>query len=224
MGHGNLFAHMHIVSTGTHLLGQEYPQSHLQNWINTGTRERKVTVAKRGNAIETVWATRRQDGFKSYLLKTKCWLCWNKCGREAQGCALCSTCSSALSPSFFQWNVLPPEGTKQSIAPRLEVGAYECLPTVYQNVVWLDLVETITGAVNSWMPQLCHVQKTLCSSGPPQSVALIIFLPLPPQRPLDSGVMVYVIWMFHLWLSTPQLCLSSILWPVVIFLPTVHWF
>lgn len=72
MGHGNLFAHMHIVSTGTHLLGQEYLQSHLQNWINTGTLERKVTVAKLESAIETVGATRRQDGFKSYLLKTKC--------------------------------------------------------------------------------------------------------------------------------------------------------
>lgn len=52
MGHGNLFAHMHIVSTGTHLQDQEYPQSHLQNWINTGARERKVTVAKLGSAIK----------------------------------------------------------------------------------------------------------------------------------------------------------------------------
>lgn len=52
MGHGNLFAHMHIVSTGTHVQDQKYPQSHLQNWINTGTRERKVTVAKLGSAIK----------------------------------------------------------------------------------------------------------------------------------------------------------------------------
>lgn len=72
-------------------------------------------------------------------------------------------------------------------------GGHERLPTLYQSVGWLDLVETIIGAVNSWIPQLCHVQKTLSGSGPPQPMALVIFPPLLPRRPLDSREMMCVI-------------------------------
>lgn len=59
---------------------------------------------------------------------------------------------------FFPWK-LP---TVHSSSAR--GGAHEPLPTLYQNVDWLDLVETITGTMNSWVQRSWHVQKTLFNS------------------------------------------------------------